>query len=365
MRITGNKALVLEAVQNVIGAVGTKNTLPILSNILIEAKKEVVLFSATDLDIGITYTTNDIQCIEEGSVTIPAKRTLDIIKELPNDTIEITAKKNNTVLLQCGDIIFKILGIPKDEFPTIPGFKNQEACTLTQKELRNLLTATSFAMSSDETRYILNGICIAVSKETIKTIATDGRRLAIATIKNNTNFKKEEKAVIPSKAVGELIKTLKEEKTIDVFFSEKQIKFQTENMGILSRLIEGEFPNYEQAIPKEHETKLIINKEALQSAVKRASLLTTQESQAIKLALSKNKLIISKSTPEIGETKEELTAEYTGPEMATGFNPTYLQDVLKTIKKEKVSIEFTGTEKPAVIRQGGEYIYIVLPMQVT
>ena len=365
MRITGNKALILEAVQSVIGAVGAKNTLPILSNILIEAKKQESQFSATDLDIGITYTTKDIQCIEEGSVTIPAKRTLDIIKELPNDTIEITAKKNNTVLLECKDISFKILGIPKDEFPTIPGLKNQEPYTITQQELRNLLTATSFAMSSDETRYILNGICLVVSKNTTKAVATDGRRLAIATIKNNTSFKKEEKAVIPSKAVGELIKTLKDEKTIDIFFSDKQIKFQTENTGILSRLIEGEFPNYEQAIPKEHETKLTINKEALQSAVKRASLLTTQESQAIKLQLSKNRLVISKSTPEVGETKEELPAEYAGPEMTTGFNPTYLQDVLKTIKQEKVSIEFTGTEKPAVIRQGSEYVYIVLPMQVT
>ena len=176
------------------------------------------MFSATDIDIGITYPTKDIQCIEEGSVTIPAKRTHDIIKELPDDIIEITAKKNNTVLLECKDISFKILGIPKDEFPTIPGLKNQEPYTITQQELKNLLTATSFAMSNDETRYILNGICIVVSKNTTKAVATDGRRLSIATIKNNTNFKKEEKAVIPSKAVGELIKTLKDEKTIDIFF---------------------------------------------------------------------------------------------------------------------------------------------------
>lgn len=364
MRISINKEPLLKAVQSVVGVITTKNTLPILSNILIEADNKKIKVTATDLDIGmISSTTADI--IEEGAITVPAKRLVDIIKELPDRQTQIYTKKNNTVVIESGEILFKILGIPKDEFPKIPTPTKEEQHVIKKQKLKKMLYMTSFAMSHDETRYVLNGTCFIMAKDFIRMVATDGRRLAIVTEQGNTSFQSEKKVIVPTKAIQELVRSLEGDGDVKITLSKNQAMFQIGELFIISRLIEGEFPNYEQAIPKKTENKIKINREALLAAVKRASLLTTPESQAIRLRLAKNRLTISKTTPEIGETKEEIEIEYAGEELLIGFNPTYLSDVLKCVEEESMIIELTGPEKPGVIRIKDSYIHIVLPMQIT
>lgn len=363
MRIKIEKEVLLQGVQAVIGVISSKNTLPILSNILIEVDSENMKLTATDLDIGIVITI-PIQAMEEGSITVPAKRLIEIIRELPSGQLEITTKKNNTVVIESGSIIFKIPGIPKEEFPKLPTLTDKEQVLLQQKELKKMLEMTSFAISHDETRHVLNGICFIITKEYIRMVATDGRRLAMITQPNNTNFKTQKTVIIPIKTIQQITHSLKDEGEIKVTFSKNQAMFQINDLCIVSRLIEGEFPNYEQAIPKETDNKMRINREQFISAIKRASLLTTPESQAIKLQLQKNRLTISKTTPEIGETKEEIATQYKGEDFLIGFNPTYLLDVLKSIDGEELAIEFTGSEKPGVVRIEGNYIYIILPMQI-
>jgi DNA polymerase III subunit beta len=364
MRINTTKEDLIAAIQVVIGAVGTKNTLPILSHILIEAENQTVRLTTTDLDIGITYL-YPASVLETGHTTVPAKRFLDIIKELPQAEVKISTKKNNTMQIESKNTLFKILTVPPEEFPKPPKTTNKENIKIQQKTLKEMLLKTTFAMSKEETRYVLNGVLMETNTTTIQLIATDGRRLAIIQKPNNKELKEQKRVIIPAKTTQELQKTLTEEGEVEIIFDKKQVIFNTHNTSIISRLIEGDFPDYRQAIPQKTNNKLTINRENFIAAIKRASLLTTPESQAITLRLTHNKLTITKTTPEIGEATEEIESQYTGPELQIGFNPTYLQEALKTLQGLDVSIELTGSDKPGVVRVNNEeYIYIVLPMQI-
>jgi DNA polymerase-3 subunit beta len=371
MRFKSTKAVLMSAIQTVEGAVATKTTLPILSNVLIEAEKDKLLFNATDLDIGIMYQVK-AEVEEEGSITVPAKRFADIVRELPEGEVSVVVKKNHNMIIDCNNCSFRLIGLPKEEFPTIPKFNNKDSFTIQQALLKKLLKKVSFAMSRDETRYVLNGTMVMLKNKILQLVATDGRRLALAECKLPADIEKKE-VIIPIKTINELNKILKEEGFIKLIFSENQAAFEFDGTTIISRLIEGEFPNYEQVIPKERQKekqeKIHINKGQLLSAIKRASLFTSLDSQSIKLDVFKNKLVISKTTPDIGEVKEEIEMEYKGNEMTVGFNPAYLIDVLKNLQGETVDFELIDAEKPGVFREtlseeNGFYVYIVLPMQI-
>ena len=367
MKIKCEKESLLNGIQTVYSITTLKSTLPILSNILIETKKEDIKLTATDLDVGIT---NDVGVkIEmDGAVTIPAKRFFDIVKELPHDReIVISAKKNNIVHIECEKLFFKLIGLPREEFPKLPEFKDKDAIIISQPNLKKMLTMTAFAMSYDQTRYVLNGVLFVIGPNSLRLVATDGRRMATAEseLQLPKEFEKApKKIIVPTKAVSELLKTLGSGAEAKIILNENQVLFNLGQTTIISRLVEGEFPGYEQVIPKETKDKLRVGREDLLLAVRRASILTSQESQAIKLELFKDKLVISKITPELGESREELSVDYKGPELVIGFNPTYLIDVLKNLDKTEIGFELTSPEKPGVIRTDDGYIYVVLPMQI-
>ena len=364
MKIKTNKTDLLKATQVVQNVINERNTLPILSNILIETIKNNIRFIATDLDIGISYLFPG-EVLEEGGVTIPAKKFFNIIKELPNSNITITAKKNNLITIECEKCFFKIMGIPKEEFPKIPEFKNQDTLSLPQNQLKDMFNLTSFAMSHDETRYILNGIYFVVKPRQISLVATDGRRLALIKTDISNPNSLDKKIIVPTKVVQELLRNLKTEGEVKIVFAGNQIMFEFDNTIMVSRLIEGEFPNYEQVIPKDAKERLKLDRERFLWAARRASVLATPDSQAIKIDLFKNKMVVSKNTPDLGEAREELDISYSGREFSIGFNPNYLIDVLKNLSSPEVDFELSDPEKPGVIRtKDGSYVYIVLPMQL-
>lgn len=362
MRFTIPKKALLEATQKVLGAISTKNTLPILSNMLIEAQKGQVKLVATDLDMAIAHTTQ-ADTAQEGATTVPAKRFTDIIKELPENNITISMKKVNTITIDCLNTHFKVNCLPKEDFPKLPSYKNQESVAIKQEALKHMLNMTSFAISHDETRYILNGVLLEIGLQKISLIATDGRRLAFIQKKHETKPQKERKVIVPLKTINELNKALKDGE-LKICFGENQITFDLTDTTIISRLIEGEYPRYEQVIPKEKKEKLIVDKETLLAATKRAGLLTSQDSQAIKLDVFKNRLVVSKNTPDIGEVREELKTKYEGGDLTIGFNPTYLIDALKNIDTQEIKFELTAPDKPGVIRTQDDFIYVILPMQL-
>ena len=365
MQFKTEKNEFLKTIQTVQNAISTKSTLPILTNILIETQKNTLKMTATDLDIGIS-SQMPITQETEGAITLPAKKLMDVIKELPdNAKITVTTKKNNTTTIECGKITFRIVGLPKDEFPNPPDFQNKDTVTMGQGFLKQMITLTLFAVSHDETRYILNGILFIIKQKTIRLVATDGRRLAVVEKELPKQTLVEKKIIIPTKTVQELSRLLNDEGDVIIAFDENQIMFNLGDTTVISRLIEGEFPNYEQVIPQEAKDKITIDKTALLAATKRASIFTNPDSLVVRMDVSKNKMLISKNTPYMGEVKEEMDVSYKGKNISIGFNPHYIMEVLKNIDTQEVGLEITDGEKPGVIRLGNEYTYVVLPMQIT
>lgn len=352
----------LAGVQIVQNIVSSKSTLPILANILLEAKGTNLRLNTTDLDIGISCEI-PVDIIEEGAITIPAKRFGDIVRELPSGDITISVKKNNQVDIEGKQCRFKLGGLPKDEFPKFPEFKDKEAIQIEQATLKEMLRLTSFAVSHEESRHVLNGILIEIFDNVIRIVATDGRRLAKIEKKLPVAIKKEVAVIIPIKAVQEISRNLLDEGTLSLIVGANQVLFDINDVLIATRMIEGEFPNYNQVIPKPAKNRITMNTQDVLSSIRRANLLSTPDFQAVKFEIFINKLVISKATPDVGESREVIPVEYDGEEMMVGFNPQLLIDFLKNINDEQIHMEISGTDKPAVMRLQ-DYLYLALPMRI-
>ena len=364
MELTALKTDLIKATQITQNVISNQAALPILANLLLEAKNDIIKIITTDLDIGISYSFK-ADIIDDGVITIPAKKFSDIIKELPNEEVRIIVKKNNIVEVRSDNAYFKLMGIAKEEFPKLPTFVNKEFVTISQSRLKKMLEMSFFAISRDETRYVLNGVLIELKENHIKTIATDGRRLALIETQGNFPQKINKKIIIPSKTAQELMRNLNQEGEARIIFSENQACFEFDNIILTTRLIEGEFPEYNKVIPKEIKDKIKINKSNLFKAIKRVALFTNPDSIAIKLDITKDKIVLSKRTPDLGEARDEVEVKFEGKEMSIGFNPNYLIDILKVIDGDEIEVEVVDPQKPAVIRRTGKFIFIVLPMQLT
>ena len=349
----------IQVVQNI---VSSKATLPILSNILLEAKGGKLRLNTTDLDIGISCEI-PVDIIEEGAITIPAKRFGDIVHELPSGDITLSVKKNNQVDIEGRQCRFKLGGLPRDEFPKFPEFKDKEAIQIEQATLKEMLRLTSFAVSHEESRHVLNGILVEISDNILRVVATDGRRLAKIEKQIPIAIKKEIAVIIPIKAVQEISRNLREDGILSLVVGTNQVLFDINDVLIATRIIEGEFPNYNQVIPKPAKNRIKMNTQDVLSSIRRANLLSTPDFQAVKFEIFPNKLVISKSTPDVGESREVIPVEYDGEEMVIGFNPHILIDFLKNINDDHIHMEILGMDKPAVMRLQ-DYLYLALPMRI-
>ena len=368
MKVQINKEILQKGIQIVQNIITPKSILPILSNILIETQKNKIKLTSTDLDIGISVIL-EAEIQESGAITLPAKRLGDIIRELPEGEVNVVVKKNNIVYIRLESCEFRLTGLPKDEFPKLPEFKDKEVIELEQVILKEMLQLTSFAISHEETRYVLNGLLLDLKKHphkdkfVLKLVATDGRRLALIEKELEVESKKEVKIIIPQKTIIELQRNLKDEGKILIVITSNQVFFEFDHTIIISRLIEGEFPDYTRVIPAPTETKIKIDRQQFLQAIRRASLLSTPDSLAVRLELVNNKLTVTKSTPDVGESREEVVVEYRGKDLIIGFNPLYLIDVLRNLSGAFVELELTESEKPGVIRTE-DYVYLIQPMRL-
>lgn len=364
MEIQVQKNILNRAISTV-GNVTTQksNTIPILGNILLETTgADTLRVVGTDLEIGIS-TTIPVKILKEGSITIPSKKLQEIVRELPEGDVEISVAKNNAVSIRSGKAYFKILGLPKEDYPKLPEFDEKNAIEVEQGVIKEGLSLTIFAISNDETRYVLNGVLISIGDGHLRFVATDGRRLAFIDKKTpKTDLKME--MIIPSKTVHELLKVLSWDGNVKIISSQNQVVFKFDETYLVSRLIEGNFPNYEQVIPKEEKTMSTANREDFLQAMRRTSLLTSVDSPAVKLDFVKGKIFISSRSPNLGEAKEELSAEVSGNEIAIGFNPNYLIDVLKNLDVDQVSFALSEPDKPGLLRGKDGYLYVIMPMQL-
>jgi DNA polymerase-3 subunit beta len=364
MKFLIKKEVLLEKLQRISGPTSSKQNFPILNSVLISTQENKLKFITTDLDTTI-ISFQEAKIEEKGEVAVLMKRLLSIVRELPSSELIVQSNKNN-LLIKCEKIEFKMSILDAKEFPPIEEKTKTSLIKLDPQDLEEMINLTSFCVGEEDVNYVLNGILFEVFKDKISLVSTDGKRLSYIT-KNlpSTQSDIEEKIsfILPLKAVNELLRLLKNEEEVFLFTEQNKIGFDFKHTQFISRPIEGEFPNYSQYIPPEGENKLKIKRRDFLSALRRANLLSTPDYQGVKLELKKNHLLISKITPQVGEEKEIVDANYEGPSLEIGFNPTYLIDVLKNLEDEEVSFEFFGQDKPAVLRKEN-YIYLVLPMKI-
>ncbi len=351
----------LQAVQNV---VSSRVTLPILSNTLIRAEAGLLTFVTTDLDVAIQSSV-EVEVERPGATTLPAKRLFNIVRELPSTEIELDIDSKNVASLKCGLSKFKINGLDETEFPPMPSFADARNFTLDQKVLKDALKKTSYAISTDEARYVLNGILASFKDEQLTMVATDGRRLALITLELEFPKSHETEVIIPTKAVNELQRLLGDEGEVNIAIGENQAAFDFGHTKLITKLVEGNYPNYRQVIPEETKERIQLERESFHNAVRRVSLLASEKSNSVKLVISKNNIDIMANTPEVGEAVESVPVNYSGREFTIAFNPEFLMAPLRNLPADEVFLELTDEMSPGVIKISSPFLYVLMPMRIT
>lgn len=356
----------LQAVQNV---VSSRSTLPILSNVLLRAEGDRLELTATDLDVTVVSSV-EAKVTKPGATTIPVKKLFGIVRELNNAEIEFEVDDKNTTSIRAGASFYKINGLSADEFPPLPKFKEDKKVVLNQETVRGMMKKTAFAMSTDESRYVLNGIFFSLKDHKMTMVATDGRRLALVDEEVDVAEQSQGEFIVPAKAVGELNRLLQEKGEVEIRYAENQASFalrndQGSNILIITKLIEGNYPNYRQVIPNEVRERVPIVREEFQHALKRAEIMTSEKSNSVKLSFTKNNLAITANSPEVGEARESLAINYKGRDMAIAFNPKYLIDPLNALGNDEVFIELIDELSPGVLKINGPFLYVVMPMRLS
>ena len=369
MKLTIAKDQLLTGLQAVQNVVGSRTTLPILSNVLLSASDGKLELTATDLDVTISSAAV-ATVTEPGRATLPVKKLFGIARELPASEIEIEIDDKAVCSLRAGASFYKINGLPADEFPPLPTFKQARAVTVPQEKLRVMLKKTSFAVSTDETRYVLNGIFFSLKDHKVTLVATDGRRLAMTDEEADVPVESQADFIVPTKAINELNRLLAGTGTVEMKFSENQVAFTTkadngQGVLIISKLVDGNYPNYRQVIPGECQERVALPREEFLGALRRAELMTSDKSNSVKLTLSRNQLAITANTPEVGEAREAIPLNYKGKEMAIAFNPGYLMDPLKALDTEEVFFELIDELSPGVIKTNTPFLYVIMPMRMS
>ena len=364
MKFTISKEALLEGLNQVQHVVSTRATLPILSNVLIEATGGRLKLTTTDLDVGVSGSV-EAEIAKEGTTTLPVKRLVSIVAQLPASEVEVSVDTKNHASIKCGPSFFKIIGLGEDEFPPLPQFEDATEFKIGQGVLHDAIKKTSYAISTDETRYVLNGIYVAFNEGKMTFVATDGRRLAM--VENDLEYpaSNETEIIIPSKAVNELQRMLGSEGDAVVRLSGNQISFEVGGSVIVSKLIEGNYPNYKQVIPGERKERVTINREEFFNTVRRVSLLTSESSNSVKLTFSKGNIDVQANSKDIGEAKEPVVADYDGDEFAIAFNPEFLMAPLKNLGEETIYLDLIDGMSPGVVRIEGSFLYVIMPMRVS
>ena len=363
MKFQIEKDVFQDALNQVQHVVSARTTLPILSNVLIEADDDGLQLSTTDLDVTITKRiAADVS--RTGATTMPARRLASIVRELPTSEIDFEVNDDNAATVKSGPSFFKILGLPSSEFPTIGEFGEAKEFTIDQKLLKEALRKTSYAISTDETRYVLNGVNCLIGEGMLTLVATDGRRLAM--VEQDLEFPagNEIGVIIPTKAVNELQRLLNDSGELKVALTESQASFELNDSHLITKLIEGNYPNFRQVIPGDANHRVTIEREVLLNAVKRVSLLVNEKTNSIKFSFEDHRLAISANSPEIGEAEEVIDVRYDGPKLAVAFNPEFVMAPLRNLDQDEVFIDLIDESSPGVVKIDEPFLYVIMPMRV-
>jgi len=366
MKLTATKDNLLYGVLAVQKAVSSKTTLPILSCIRLEAKGNLLYFSATDLEIGIECHV-PVEVIEEGIAIVPARYFSEIVRKLPESPIKMILENENMLTIAYDDSHLMLKTFSDSDFPSIPEVKGDEEITIKSTVFKQMIKQTVFSAGTDEIRPVFSGVLFEGEGNTLRMIATDTHRLALRQEKILNTIELIKPFIIPAKILLELARLIHDgEENCLISVTKNLACFKTDNIRIITRLLEGQFPNYRQVIPTNYTAKLKVNNKRFADAVERISLFTILQdtSNTISIAIDNNVLIIS-SQSEIGQGFEQIVVETEGEQLKIAFNARYLLDVLKVIEEETVMIDFTGPLSPCIVRPSNNehFIYLLLPIR--
>ena len=375
MKVRIGRDELLTGLQRVQGVVEKRNTMPILSNILLEAKHEGAEIVATDLEIGMRGLYK-ATVLEPGGVTLSARKLYEIIKELPSSDIELTSGDNHWTTIQAGKSQFKIVGLPSSDYPALPSIEREGLTPLTGAGVLELIRKTLFAAGDNDARYILNGLLVTLNttekKTLLRLVGTDGHRLAVAEREVGKPGAKEApteiKVIIPKKAAQEMRRLLEEGGDAEplIGFTKNLMIFRKSGLLLTSRLMEGNYPNYQQVVPKESNRRILVKRSELESALRRVSVLSRDKANAVKVTFESGLLTLFSSNPDFGEALEELPARYEGEPLNTGFNARYLLDVLAVMEGDSVSLQMDTALSPCLLQEAETpgFKCVVMPIKI-
>ncbi len=375
MKFKINRDHFANGLAQVLNVVGTRATMPILSNVLMEAEGEHISLTTTNLDLGIRCRIQ-AQIETPGKITLPVRKLFTIVKALPNIEVELDASSGSQAKITSGGSLFRIMGIDAEEFPPLPTFKDEHVFDLPQSELSNMLKCVSYAQSADENRYIMNAVYFAFDEGKLTLVATDGRRLAVIAHDVDMGDDNAGELILPSKTVGELERLLGQGEAVKIAFSDRQVAFEigidadddsnglAENIYLVSKIVEGKYPNYKQVIPKETEHRISVERELMLDCVQRAALVTSDKNNSVKIKVTNNLLELTGQSPEYGESHESMAIRYEGPDVQVAFNPGYLMEPLKALGSDEVYFEFKDELSPGIFKTLESFQCVIMPLRL-
>jgi len=367
MRLTISREKLQEGLNAVTASIPGKTTLPVLANILVETTERGIKLSGTDLDIAVsTEVAADVET--PGAVTIPAKKLSEIARELPPAPVRIAAIGEQRITLECGRAKFKLLGLPRDEFPTFPSVKFDDSWRIRSGDLQKLISHTAFAVSTEESRPILNGVLWELRPDRMSMVATNGHRLAKMDVPVASGAGSND-LIVPPKALEQVRRLFPAEEELEIGRGENHIAFRSPFTAVYTRLIEGPYPPYDQVIPKDNDRVAVADKTALIGALKRMSVVASDQTHRIRLSFNSGMLKFSVQTPDLGEAQDELPIKYTGDQLDIGFNASYLLEILRYIPTDEVRLTFKAPERAATLEPEGwsdsaSYLCLVMPLRL-
>lgn len=367
MKIDLNRVGFLEAMGLLTSVVPSRTPKPILQCVLISARKKQTRVCATDLEVGVEHLISGVEVDEEGQIAVPADRLNAIMRESGDDVIKLEATED-TCLVIGADSKFTVYGQKASDYPSVPAFEGQPDIELTLENLQAGIEQCLFATAKETSRYAINGVLWETKGKKLSLVATDGRRLARCKVSLASAPREQaaqRKLIVPAKTMALLGKIARHDKEmVAVRLVNNQVMFSCDGVVVTSNLVEGNFPNYEDIIPTDYQKKLRLSTEATLSAVRRAALLTSEESRGIKLSISKEALLFSGRAPETGDAQVSMAIDYKGEPMDIGFNPQFLADALRVVQTPEFDMELGEPDRPGVIKSGTEFLYVLMPISL-
>jgi DNA polymerase-3 subunit beta len=373
MELTVAKADLQKELQLCQGVVEKRSTIPILSNVLIRTEGDRIEIAATDLDVTI-QTSCAAQVKTQGAVTVEARRFFDIVRSLPEDDIHLELQENYSVLIESGTAKFRILGLPANDYPTLPKLDMSTALQMDLDDLKTMVSKVVFAITHEETRFQLNGALLKVFENKLEMVATDGHRMALVNVPKSSPAKKtadELTILIPRKALHELQRLESpEDGTVRFGTSENHIFFEAGPRRLMARMIDVNFPNYMEVVARDNDRKVIVNRERLLATIRRVSLVANERTRAVRFDFAPGKLTVSSTNPELGDARETVPIDYAGNAFYVGLNAAYVADFLNAIDTNSVTLELKDENSQCIGRPlsdeplSYDYLYVVMPMRI-